>query len=192
MLYHTFMKMLLRMQMEIIFSRSTFLSRHCFMAYHMMTLMILLTQFEVSILPLITIVFPLMVMISSVLAKTYMRVIVVCDIISILFRVQRFLVLYHAGSHLKFLVSVIMNVLGRMLRQWNLTRYLLSAVMYQINSALFIHIHVLNHVLSHKLNKTLIWMNVFQDMFGVMLVKVLDTSSKKRVLTILFRKNHNL
>ena len=178
MLYHTFMNMLLRMQMEIIFSRSIFLSNHCFMEHHMMKLMILLTQFEVSILPLITIMFPLMVMISSGLAKTSMRLIVVCDIISIIFNLKGFLVLYHAGSHLKFLVSVIMNVLGRMLRQWNLTRYILPTVMYQINRVLFIHIPVLNHLWLHKLNNTLIWMNVFQDMFGVMLVKVLDTSSK--------------
>ena len=123
----------------------------------------------------------LVVMISSGVAKTQLRIIVINGIRIIIYHIQRCLVLLHVGSHPKLLVLVLMNVLGVMLRQLNMARDQLSAAIYQINRSLFIHLPVLNQVGLHEVNQTIIMMNIIQNDD----YEVLDNQLENGVLTIL-------
>ena len=105
-----------------------------------------LEKLELSILTLTTRMFPLMAMISSGVANTSLRVIVIYDIISIFYHVPRCMILYHVRPNKKLLVLVLINVLGVVLRQLNMSRYQISAAMYHRNRELFLHLSVLNQV----------------------------------------------
>ena len=83
------------------------------------------------------------------------------------------------GSHQKISVLVLLNVLGLILRQYNLARGLLSEVMYQRNRALFIHLPVFNYVGFHKVNCTLILMKFIQYMSGMMMTRFLTNQLGK-------------